>query len=189
MRCLKRETIIRYLDNELTVQVMNHVRRHLKECPGCRTALGETENQIAVLRRSIAGLDPENVLMPPFRYTQPEERRGSSKSAFLHVLTSWLPPRAWLRPAAFLLVTILIILAGSQTIINDKNGGLNPTAVTYEHTYLHTNPNTAWHKRQLVITITDGEENLVGKIVTSADEGTEGGSPHDFNNIIQNRPL
>lgn len=75
MKCLKKEILTRYADNELPEARRNAVESHLEECTVCQKTLAIVKQETAFVGNKLDILRPEDVTVPVFHPTMAAARR------------------------------------------------------------------------------------------------------------------
>ncbi len=189
MSCLDREVILKYLDRELPNAEEQAVREHLDVCSKCQEMLEEVTGDIADLRSAISELEPESIPVPVF---DPSPLKSASTTGVSSRSTrSRLTPTYWIRLVASLAAAAAVVIVTLPWFEyeNDQTNSTSPEEIAFEQGYLHVNPNTAFHNRQLVITIIDTEKNLSEQVVTSTEQPNSTPNRPSFDQSEQNSSM
>lgn len=158
MKCLKREIIIRYINNELENIERGNVEQHIADCEKCRSAVNKMKEKIDFLRKDIALLNPEKITVPSFEYpaeTREEYIIEKNKPKFL---------RRYLFPAAAVLVILIFIFIKQDTINGEIDFNHIEAVLNAEGETLFPDINAWWFEERLDITIIDVKKRTVEKI-------------------------
>jgi len=117
MKCKDvQQELIFYIDNELPVEKMELVRKHLKECADCSSFLAELRTDLEIIESE------KNPEVSPFFFTH--------LSARLEESTAYQPQSSWVRlaqPAFFTIILLAGIYGGLRLGSNASNVPVNPT--------------------------------------------------------------
>ncbi len=184
MNCIDQETLLRYLDGEMPIPDRKEVTLHLEACAKCRAEFEATEASRELVHKTIASLEPAEVTVPAFEYKDPKGLRRSLSSSRHPGLTTTILPRAWMRPAAILVAAALIVAVAIPMFSGDPITPPDPSSETFESELDHSNPNKAWHQRELVFTFRNSDTYAVehAVITSTRDENQPSGETNSPDN-------
>ena len=168
MKCIKRHTLLAYLDDELPAHLKSLVERHLRGCRACETELQRLKQEVQAARARLAELEPQEISVPSFEPTRVDHRQTRSLSRFLRSLIPQPPSSVgWLRPVTIAVLAVAILLVGVNTLFREPEEELISQSTTYTRGLAEHDPNRMWHERQLIIEVSLKGENTRSRIVTS----------------------
>jgi hypothetical protein len=168
MKCLKKELLIQYLDNELPARVVLNVEDHLRICPDCRMRLSQIREEVALVKDALDELNPREIPLEDFDYEKAS--RPSAVPARVRKPARFGTRARSLRLAAAA-AAVLLMLIGGLHIAKDRAPALNGNDVAlYEQVLIEGSPNEFWHNRQLVVRIINEDERSEERIITSKNE-------------------
>lgn len=151
MNCLKRSEIQEYIDKTLSFTKEAYVLNHIDNCKVCREEYHEMIDDLELVHRSLGTLDIKPEQLPSIETYIDSKRTNSVRVPFV------------LKMAAALLFVLLTIVIGISDYhqperIAEKEWMLN-------NFLIGTDPNKQWHENQMIITITNSENELVHSFV------------------------
>ena len=171
MSCIDQETLLRYLDGEMPDPDREEVTLHLEACAKCRAEIEATEASRELIHETIASIEPAEVIVPAFEYEDPKGSRRSLSSSRHPRLTTTILPRAWMRPAAILVAAALIVAVAIPMFSGDPIKPPDPASEAFESELDHSDPNNAWHQRELVFTFRNSDTYAVEHAVITSTRG------------------
>lgn len=115
MKCLKREKIRAFIDNELSAREKKRVENHLSGCSKCQKELKKAEEEIQFIQRQLEFLNPKTVPeYTPLLFSK-KEKRGELRILFKRFIFSSV------RVPAILLVVIISLALLMSFMLFAKN--------------------------------------------------------------------
>jgi hypothetical protein len=167
MKCLNKELLIRYHDNELPADVMSEVETHLRTCSHCQLLFARIREDVALVKEALAELNPESPTTRAFDFDQASRPLPARTEA---LKTVRLLTRGRLLRLAGAIAAIIVVVGILHIMNNGEPVRLADGEMRHSQILIEGNPNEFWHGRQLVVLIIHEDENSEEKIVTSKEE-------------------
>jgi len=169
MKCLKRVTLLDFLNNELSKEESSNVKVHLESCEKCKIKLQELESEISVLKSSLKSLNPECI--PALKFEQPKLiKKRKTKSISKNIFFPVVSPKFGLAIVALILLLIFTIwLSISKEDENFTIEEIQQMTLVEEYC-IDDDPKRDWNEKRLLITIFDKKNNTAEIIKTSIEK-------------------
>ncbi|MCP4148711.1 MAG: hypothetical protein GY757_13270 [bacterium] len=125
MRCLKKNEIMEFIDNELAPEKQNEMENHLETCSKCREKIAQRNNRIQQLRQNFQLLEPLEIPEKPFE--EPEYHNGpgiKSQTGTGQRIKTWLKgllDTSVAIPVPALIILLVVFSLMTATLISQHN--------------------------------------------------------------------
>ena len=143
---MNREDLQRYIDRELDASTQKKWSHHFENCATCRNALRDSKKETESLLEAFSSLDLKPAEAPPFNHFDPNRQKKNRL------------------PLLGKIAAALIVLLGVASIITsvlDKSDKVIEPSTTTTAMARDVDPNSLWHNSEMVVTITDRDNQLV----------------------------
>jgi len=172
VKCLKKETIMHYLDNEMDDNKRENVEKHLALCDNCRNAVKSMRDEIEFVKSHLSILNPADITVPSFDHSLPDDKKMERMVPVFSLQrdkTLRLIKRVVIPIAAVLALTIIGL--NYTDVFNKRLDASQIEAILKaEEEMFVPESNSWWTERRLVITIIDEDKKTCERIITSNKE-------------------
>ena len=171
MKCLAKEIIIQYLDNELSDTEKKEIENHLSICERCRRTVREIKEKIELLKKDMEKLNPEKVIIPSFSYSAIRDIK--KKRIFPGFLRFSDPVALLIRvfiPVAMIIVLVLFAINYFNVFDHKLDYEKIEAMLNADDELIIPDSNSWWTERRLVITIIHEDNRTYERIITSNKE-------------------
>ena len=121
MKCLKKNTIMEYIDNEISGEKLREIEAHLAACPKCGKTVEKMRRDTDLVMKNIELLNPRHV--PPVGLFIPQQTAGKTRrNKVFSPAFKWWGWRA--AAAAAMLIFVAGIFVGKYFISHPTQGKL-----------------------------------------------------------------
>lgn len=168
MKCLKRVTLLDFLNNELSKEESSNIKTHLETCEKCKTKLNELDSEISVLKSNLKSLNPE--FIPDIKFNLLKQKEQRKKSIYKKISFPIFSPKF-----GFAMVGLVLLLISSIWVIilkeDDKFTIEEIQQMTLVEEYCNDDdPKRDWNEKRILITIFDNKNNTAEIIKTSIEK-------------------
>jgi len=172
VKCLKKETIMHYLDNEMDDNKRENVEKHLALCESCHSAVKNIRDEIEFVKSNLNILNPAEITIPSFEDSllyDKKEGRAATVFSLRRDKSLRLIKRVVIPLAAVLALTIIGL--NYTDVFNKRLDASQIEAILKaEEEMFVPESNSWWTERRLVITIIDEDKKTCERIITSNKE-------------------
>lgn len=151
MNCLIRSEIQEYIDKTLSVAKDNYVSNHISNCNVCRKEYHEMIDDLELVHKSLGTLVVKPKQIPSIETYINSKRTNPVNVPFV------------LRMAAALFFILITLIIGISNYHQPKR--ITEEEWIVNNFLIGTDPNKQWHENQMIITITNSENELVHSFV------------------------
>ncbi len=151
MKCLNRDEMQVYIDNEFSLEKKNEIHDHIENCKVCLELFNEAKKEKQLLLNALSYYDeakPSNNI-PEFKI--PERNQKINRLQMFSVAAS-----------VALLISLFFVFQKKKEPSNKKEDILIYSIESLDN----TDPNKKWHNKQTEIVITDENGNIVETFIS-----------------------
>ena len=172
MKCLSRENIFDYINNELSEDNMKKIKNHLESCEKCHDIFHFVNNQIQQVKTDLDLISPDDIPEIPFYI--PQETKETSKeiiSGFFQQPLKFSIELTWAKMCVFsllILISISLFLLRKDSEISEKD---LQRLLMIADSYYDEDPKVDLNGNKLTILIFDQEKKTFEVVRTDRHEG------------------
>jgi hypothetical protein len=153
MRCLSREEMQEYIDNEVTPDIENEIVNHIADCEKCLSLYNEAIEDKTLVNEFLDSVLPdyESVSVPEFKLPV---RETMNKKAYRLVAVL----------AAATLIGFLFLIRFDKKPVTEK---IPEAEILINGFYEGQDLNRLWHDKSQILIIQDENGNVIQSIITN----------------------